>query len=64
MMSPLLLRANQLHRVIGQHRDEQVRLDPHIFVVVDRLEPQLRLQCVKHAFDVRQPPVRLDHTFH
>ncbi len=49
--------TDQLHALIGQHRNEQVAVDPRLGAVVDRAQAQFGFQGAEHGLQVGEQGV-------
>ncbi|MDD1650419.1 MAG: hypothetical protein LUO80_08500 [Methylococcaceae bacterium] len=58
-LHPVLSEAatDQPHALIGQHRDEQMAVDPRFLMVKDRAPPEFGLEATEHGFQIRQPRI-------
>ena len=56
-------RAHQMHRMVGQHRHEQMRRHAPVKMVPDRAQPQFRLQRAEGCLHLGQFPVRAQGAF-
>ena len=49
--------TDQLYELIGQHRDEQVAVDPRLGAVIDRAQAQFGFQGAEHGLQVGEQGV-------
>ena len=53
--------ADHLHQLVSQHGDEQVAVGAFLLLVIDRSQPQFRLEGTKHCFQIGEHDVGAPH---